>query len=95
MANTGKVIFKDEIEAIQEEAKSLKARGIDIIIALGHSGLEKDIEIAEKVPQISLIVGGHSHILMHTPKGNFAFEKFSRFAYRSTIDKGVLIIYLF
>lgn len=69
MANTGKVIFKDEIEAIREEATSLKSRGINIIIALGHSGLEKDIEIAQKVPEISMIVGGHSHILFHSPKG--------------------------
>lgn len=68
LANTGKVIFKDEIEAIREEATSLKSRGINIIIALGHSGLEKDIEIAQKVPEISMIVGGHSHILFHSPK---------------------------
>lgn len=32
-----------------------------IIIALGHSGIEKDLEIAEKCPLIDLVVGAHSH----------------------------------
>lgn len=35
--------------------------GVRIIIALGHSGIEKDLEIAEKCPQVDLVVGGHSH----------------------------------
>lgn len=68
MANTGNVIFEDEIEAIRAEAKRLKSRGINIIIALGHSGFDKDVEIAQQVPEVSLIVGGHSHSLLHSPK---------------------------
>lgn len=35
--------------------------GVKIIIALGHSGIEKDLEIAEHCPLVDLVVGGHSH----------------------------------
>ena len=36
------VAFGDEIEAVQKEAKALKDGGVEIIIALGHSGYEID-----------------------------------------------------
>ena len=42
-------------------AKQLRERGNDVIIALTHIGLKKDKKLAKKVPEIDLIVGGHSH----------------------------------
>lgn len=39
----------------------LRSQGVKIIIALGHSGIEKDLEIAEKCPLVDLVVGSHSH----------------------------------
>ncbi len=36
----------------------------DLIVALTHIGLEEDIKLAKKVPEIDLICGGHSHDLM-------------------------------
>ena len=36
------VAFGDEIEAVQKEAKALREGGVEIIIALGHSGYEVD-----------------------------------------------------
>ncbi len=42
--------FIDEIEAITQEAERLKTEeGVDIIVALGHSGYEIDQEIARQV----------------------------------------------
>ena len=43
------VIFLDEITSLQDQVDKLKLKGIDIIIAIGHSGYEKDMEIARKV----------------------------------------------
>ncbi|CAG2118853.1 unnamed protein product, partial [Medioppia subpectinata] len=37
----------------------------DIIIGLGHSGFVRDVEIAKSVPEIDVIVGGHSHTLLY------------------------------
>ncbi|GAB0090192.1 hypothetical protein DMENIID0001_048870 [Sergentomyia squamirostris] len=59
------VIFLDEIPAVCSEVEKLKNLGIKIIVALGHSGIEKDLEVAKKCPGISVIVGGHSHTLLH------------------------------
>ena len=54
------------MESINAEAKRLKATGVDILIALGHSGYEVDQAIAAGVPDIDLVVGGHSHSLLYT-----------------------------
>lgn len=69
IADTENLRIFDEIPKIREEAKYLKSKGVKIIIALGHSGFEQDKIIAKEVEEISLIVGGHSHTLLYTPKG--------------------------
>ena len=46
--------------------RRLKDDGVDILIALGHSGYEIDIQIAENIPEIDLVVGGHSHTYLYT-----------------------------
>ena len=43
------LIFLDEITSLQDQVDKLKLMGIDIIIAIGHSGYERDMEIARKV----------------------------------------------
>ncbi len=58
------VVFQDEIEALQADVAALQAEGVDIIIALNHVGLNKDIAIAEAVEGIDVVIGGHSHTLM-------------------------------
>ncbi|XP_061392982.1 protein 5NUC-like [Musca vetustissima] len=58
-------IFTDEIEAINREAENLKAQGINIIIAVGHSGYEKDQEIAAKCPEVDLVIGGHTNTFLY------------------------------
>uniref|UniRef100_A0A0K2UE10 5'-nucleotidase n=1 Tax=Lepeophtheirus salmonis TaxID=72036 RepID=A0A0K2UE10_LEPSM len=67
ISRPGKLIkFIDEVEAIDKEAKKLKSEGIDILIALGHSGYQEDKRIAEFVSDIDLVVGGHSHSFLYT-----------------------------
>ncbi|MEL7089267.1 MAG: metallophosphoesterase, partial [Planctomycetota bacterium] len=43
------VVFQDEIEALAADVATLEGEGVDIIIALNHVGLAKDLEIAEAV----------------------------------------------
>lgn len=40
----------------------------DFVIALTHIGLQRDMELAETVPGIDLIVGGHTHAVLHEPR---------------------------
>ncbi|MDJ0613412.1 MAG: bifunctional metallophosphatase/5'-nucleotidase [Rhizobiaceae bacterium] len=58
------VVFADEINSLAADAASLKAQGVNIIIALTHVGLSKDLEIAKAVPAIDVVIGGHSHTKM-------------------------------
>jgi len=60
------LVIRDEIEAVTKEVEKLHLEGVDIIIALGHSGYVKDIEIAEKVPHVDIVVGAHSHSFLFT-----------------------------
>lgn len=55
----------DEIEGVRAEAERLKSQGIDILIAVGHAGYLKDMEIAEKVPDIDVVVGGHTNTFLY------------------------------
>ncbi|RVE45432.1 hypothetical protein evm_009867 [Chilo suppressalis] len=58
------VEYIEETVAIKKEAANLKARGVKILIALGHSGFTKDLEIAKKVEDIDLVIGGHTNTFL-------------------------------
>lgn len=62
----GNVKILPEIPSIREEAKRLKNDGVDILIALGHSGFQMDIQIARDVEDIDLVIGGHSNTFLYT-----------------------------
>ena len=67
--------FLDEIPAVKEEASRLKANGVNILIALGHAGYDLDKEMASKIPDLDLIVGGHSHTFLWTGNDYPSVEK--------------------
>ena len=69
LASVGRVQIDDEIKCIRKEANRLIADGVNILIGLGHSGLEKDIAIARAIPELDLIVGGHSHSFLSPTYG--------------------------
>ncbi|XP_073831490.1 apyrase-like [Musca autumnalis] len=67
LANTGKLIFRNESETILEEAAKLKAQGANIIIVLSHCGYDVDKVIAQVAgSEIDVIVGSHSHTFLYT-----------------------------
>ncbi|XP_049775819.1 protein 5NUC-like [Schistocerca cancellata] len=66
IAFTGKVKFLDEVASIKEEAERLKREGINILIALGHSGYKTDQRIASEVPDIDVVIGGHTNTFLYT-----------------------------
>lgn len=57
--------IKGEVEAAKHWAHYLRNRGNDIVIALTHIGVDKDKLLAANVPELDLIVGGHSHTALH------------------------------
>jgi len=59
--------FLDPYEVAKELVPKLKAEA-DIVIALSHLGYGQDQKLAKEVPGIDVIVGGHSHARLATPK---------------------------
>ncbi|MBL6734387.1 MAG: bifunctional metallophosphatase/5'-nucleotidase [Shewanellaceae bacterium] len=57
------LLFHDAIEVAQQTVAYLKKNHIHHIVVISHLGLHADRRLAEQVPGISLIVGGHSHSL--------------------------------
>ena len=71
LASPGDTVeFKEEIVSIRKEIDVLKKNhpDINIFIALGHSGFAKDIEIAKSIPQLDVVVGGHTNTFLYTGK---------------------------
>ncbi len=58
------VRFLDVVVTAQRTAQELEEAGINKIIALTHFGYERDLELAESVHGIDVIVGGHSHTML-------------------------------
>jgi 5'-nucleotidase / UDP-sugar diphosphatase len=60
------VQVRDPIAAARDLVPRV-ARQSDFLIVLSHLGLKPDLELAQAVPGIDLIVGGHSHTLLQEP----------------------------
>ncbi|MCX6012154.1 MAG: 5'-nucleotidase C-terminal domain-containing protein [Chloroflexi bacterium] len=54
------VIINNEIDAAKQCVSQLKKKGINKIIALTHMGWNEELELAKQVPEIDVIVGGHT-----------------------------------
>lgn len=65
ISQTENVIINDEVPSIKEESEKLKQQGVKTIIALGHSGFEMDKIIAEKVPLVDVVIGGHTNTFLY------------------------------
>ncbi|CAK9817344.1 Protein 5NUC [Anthophora quadrimaculata] len=65
LSKSENVIFLDEVESIRREAKILKKQGVNILIALGHSGFKVDKKIAKEVEDIDIVIGGHTNTFLY------------------------------
>lgn len=73
-APTCELIFQDPVEAVRETVQEIKAKEeADLIVCVSHSGTwEKESEsedelLAKGVPELDLIVSGHTHSLLTEP----------------------------
>jgi 5'-nucleotidase/UDP-sugar diphosphatase len=65
------IAIADEVETAKSVVKALQPQA-NIIIALSHSGEAVDKKIAADVPEVDIIVGGHSHSRL--PVGEFVWH---------------------
>ncbi len=59
--------FLGSAETINENIKSLKEAGAEVIIVLSHLGLAADSKIAGEIKGVNAILGGHSHKELKEP----------------------------
>ncbi|MBN1397923.1 MAG: bifunctional metallophosphatase/5'-nucleotidase [Bacteroidetes bacterium] len=55
------------VETIRRIARQLYPQ-TDLLIALTHQGIDDDLILAENVPELDVIVGGHSHTQLTKPR---------------------------
>ncbi len=58
--------FEDPIETAKAIVPALRDQA-DLVIAVTHIGIKADEALAQEVPGIDLIVGGHTHSVLHEP----------------------------
>lgn len=57
----------DPLETAAKMVSELRAKA-DVVVLLSHLGLGSDTRIAKEVPGIDVILGGHSHSTLRTPR---------------------------
>ncbi|MGM0381389.1 MAG: bifunctional metallophosphatase/5'-nucleotidase [bacterium] len=66
--NVEGVTFLEEIDTARKMVKKLEDEEVDLIVGISHCGFEKDRELARKVDGIDILVGGHSHSRLVSPR---------------------------
>jgi 2',3'-cyclic-nucleotide 2'-phosphodiesterase (5'-nucleotidase family) len=59
--------YEDPVETARSLVPALRAEA-EVVVALSHLGLQGDEELAAAVPGIDLIIGGHTHAHLTTPR---------------------------
>jgi 5'-nucleotidase / UDP-sugar diphosphatase len=65
IGNAG-LIFQNPGKVLEEQVAILRPR-VDLLVVLSHVGHEEEKVLAESIPGIDIIVGGHSHTLVEIP----------------------------
>ncbi|KFM59532.1 Protein 5NUC, partial [Stegodyphus mimosarum] len=61
LSSPGNLEFEDEVQCIMREAEKLtREENLTKIIAVGHSGFKVDQAIAREVPEVDIVIGGHT-----------------------------------
>ena len=62
----GGLVYQDPVAPVNRYAEYLKnEKKCDLVICLSHLGYVEDKELASQIRNVDVIVGGHSHTLLH------------------------------
>ncbi|CAL1534959.1 unnamed protein product, partial [Lymnaea stagnalis] len=65
ISSAGTVTFSKELEAVQAEVDQLTLQGVNKIIAVGHAGFSVDLDLAKRLRNVDVIVGGHTNTFLY------------------------------
>ncbi|MGQ9371083.1 bifunctional metallophosphatase/5'-nucleotidase [Azospirillum sp. ST 5-10] len=69
------VTFAPVIDTARDAVKALRADGANVVVALTHQTIAEDRALAQQVPGIDLILGGHDHEPMTVYQGGTLIMK--------------------
>ncbi len=64
---TEHIVFRSPEETVRTYVSTLTKDGVNFFVVLSHMGLGEEKKLARDVAGIGVIVGGHSHDLLHKP----------------------------
>ncbi|MSU88655.1 multifunctional 2',3'-cyclic-nucleotide 2'-phosphodiesterase/5'-nucleotidase/3'-nucleotidase [Rhodobacteraceae bacterium 2CG4] len=71
LASPGRnIVFTDPSDAVAGEVARLQEQGVDKIVVLSHSGYGVDQTVAANVPEVDVIVGGHTNTYLSNTADN-------------------------
>ncbi|XP_037509611.1 protein 5NUC [Rhipicephalus sanguineus] len=60
------VEFYDEKVSFRNEVDYLVSKNVNIIIAITHSGFDREVDIVTNITEIDILVGGHTNTFLYT-----------------------------
>lgn len=63
-SNATEIELNDPLKVVQPLIQKLKEQRVDIVILLNHIGIDKDIELAQNLTDVDVIVSAHTHTLL-------------------------------
>lgn len=60
-------VFDDPVDTMRRLIPEVKSQ-VDILVALTHIGIREDERLAAACPDLDLIIGGHSHVVIQEPQ---------------------------
>ncbi len=60
-------VFDDPIAAAKREVAALRD-DVDLLVAMTHIGYKQDQRLAAACPEIDVLIGGHSHVVIENPE---------------------------
>ncbi|MCA1492028.1 bifunctional metallophosphatase/5'-nucleotidase [Sinorhizobium alkalisoli] len=58
------ILIGEDVATITSAVEEVKKQGVDKIIALTHVGYPRDLAAIAKIPDVDVVIGGHSHSLL-------------------------------
>jgi 2',3'-cyclic-nucleotide 2'-phosphodiesterase (5'-nucleotidase family) len=57
----------DVAQTVRQHASELRQQGCHLVGVLSHLGYDDDVNLAQSVPNLAFIIGGHSHTILQKP----------------------------
>lgn len=58
------VTFSPVVPAVRKQVEELKKQGVEVVVAVGHAGIDTDKAICDEVDGVDIVVGGHTNTFL-------------------------------